>query len=69
MSQTQATGAGQALEGIRVLDLGLLVQGPQAAQLLALAAQLLALAAQMLAAQLPVAALLPATPASGQGCQ
>ncbi len=34
MSQTNATGRGQALEGIRVLDLGLLVQGPQAAQLL-----------------------------------
>ena len=34
MSRTNATGSGQALEGIRVIDLGLLVQGPQAAQLL-----------------------------------
>ena len=34
MSQTHETGSEQALEGIRVLDLGLLVQGPQAAQLL-----------------------------------
>ena len=34
MSQTDVTVSGQALEGIRVLDLGLLVQGPQAAQLL-----------------------------------
>ena len=29
------TDAGGALEGLRVIDLGLIVQGPQAAQLLA----------------------------------
>lgn len=34
MSEFQEAGHEQALEGIRVIDLGLLVQGPQAAQLL-----------------------------------
>lgn len=34
MSETAESASGSALEGIRVLDLGLLVQAPQAAQLL-----------------------------------
>lgn len=34
MSSSADRGKGQALEGVRVIDLGLLVQGPQAAQLL-----------------------------------